>query len=130
MNPLEIAGLQFPQPDRGRSWMSMRMRSGRRLATAAIASWPFSASVSSQPALPSKSRRIAGYPLDLRPKDTLGHDLTCRSIFVGTVNENVEPLPGIDSTQMRPPCISTIRFDMASPSPVPPFFLVIELSAC
>ena len=31
---------------------------------------------------------------------------------------------------MRPPCISMIRREMANPSPVPPFFLVIELSAC
>jgi hypothetical protein len=41
----------------------------------------------------------------------------------------VEPLPGLDSTQMRPPCISMIRREIAKPSPVPPFFLVIELSA-
>ena len=36
--------------------------------------------------------------------------------------------PGVDSTQMRPPCISTICLVMASPSPVPPFALVGELS--
>ena len=64
-------------------------------------------------------------------KNALAHDdLNCCATFVGTVNENVEPLPGVDSTQMRPPCISIIRFDMARPSPVPPFFLVTELSAC
>ena len=46
------------------------------------------------------------------------------------VNENVEPLPTCDSTQILPPCISMIRLEIAAPSPVPPFFLVIELSAC
>ena len=39
----------------------------------------------------------------------------------GKLNENVEPLPRVDSTQMRPPCSSTMRLAMASPSPVPPF---------
>ena len=41
---------------------------------------------------------------------------------------NVEPLPRLDSTQMRPPCISTICLAMASPRPVPPLALVLELS--
>ena len=40
----------------------------------------------------------------------------------------VEPLPSVDSTQMRPPCISTICLAMASPRPVPPLALVLELS--
>src|SRR5215813_10696947 len=40
----------------------------------------------------------------------------------------VEPLPKVDSTQMRPPCISTICLAMASPRPVPPLALVLELS--
>src|SRR5262249_25147175 len=55
---------------------------------------------------------------------------TCRSAMTGSVNAKVEPWPGSDSTQIRPPCISMIRFDIASPRPVPPFFLVIALSAC
>ena len=42
----------------------------------------------------------------------------------------VAPLPGLESTHSRPPCISMIRREIASPSPVPPFALVIELSAC
>ena len=37
----------------------------------------------------------------------------------GIVKLNVEPLPGSDSTQMRPPCLSTIFLQMASPIPVP-----------
>src|SRR6516165_4739498 len=55
---------------------------------------------------------------------------TCRSTITGSVNVKVEPWPSCDSTQIRPPCISIMRFDMASPKPVPPFFLVIALSAC
>src|SRR5215467_1034495 len=39
---------------------------------------------------------------------------------VGNFIWKVEPLPNVDSTQMRPPCISTICFAMASPRPVPP----------
>src|SRR6516225_4548487 len=55
---------------------------------------------------------------------------TCRWTTTGRVNANVEPWPGCDSTQILPPCISMMRFDMASPKPVPPFFLVMALSAC
>jgi hypothetical protein len=29
------------------------------------------------------------------------------------------PGPGCDSTQILPPCISMMRFDIASPKPVP-----------
>jgi hypothetical protein len=38
--------------------------------------------------------------------------------------------PSCDSTQIRPPCISMMRFDMASAKPAPPFLRVIALSAC
>src|SRR6202040_4359239 len=55
---------------------------------------------------------------------------TCRSTRTGTVNENVEPSPTVESIQIRPPCISMMRFEIARPKPVPPFFLVIALSAC
>ena len=55
----------------------------------------------------------------------------CRSwTMTGSVNANVEPRPGFNSTQIFPPCISMMRFEIASPSPVPPFLRVIELSAC
>ena len=59
-----------------------------------------------------------------------GSELTCCSTTTGSVSENVEPWPSWDSTQILPPCISTMRFDMASPKPVPPFLRVIALSAC
>jgi hypothetical protein len=44
--------------------------------------------------------------------------------------KNVEPLPGSDDTQMRPPCMLTMRLAIARPSPVPPFVFVEEPSAC
>src|SRR5262249_1941943 len=53
-----------------------------------------------------------------------------RSTRTGSVNQKVEPSPGTASTHMRPPCISTIFFAIASPSPVPPFFRVGEPSTC
>src|SRR6516162_6549590 len=55
---------------------------------------------------------------------------TCRSTTTGSLKANVEPWPGCDSTQILPPCISMMRFDMASPKPVPPFLRVMALSAC
>src|SRR6516225_3980974 len=55
---------------------------------------------------------------------------TSRSTTTASANVKVEPWPGCDSPQIRPPCISTMRFDMASPKPVPPFLRVIALSAC
>src|SRR5262245_40406999 len=48
----------------------------------------------------------------------------------GSVKLKIDPLPGSDSTQMRPPCISIIFFDIDNPSPVPPFLRVLELSIC
>src|SRR6266536_74882 len=52
------------------------------------------------------------------------------STRTGRVKQKVDPLPGSDSTQIRPPCISMMRLAMDKPRPVPPFFRVIELSAC
>ena len=39
----------------------------------------------------------------------------CHSTRAGAVNENVAPAPRLESTQMRPPCISTMRFAIARP---------------
>src|SRR5262249_41241876 len=44
----------------------------------------------------------------------------------GNSTWKVEPFPSVDSTQMRPPCISTICLAMASPRPVPPLALVFD----
>jgi hypothetical protein len=34
-----------------------------------------------------------------------------RSTRTGSLNQKVEPFPRLDSTQMRPPCISAMRLD-------------------
>src|SRR5262249_62094062 len=72
---------------------------------------------------------------DLQSLRTLERSLahaasTCRSTITGSVKVNVEPWPGCDSTQIRPPCISMMRLDIASPKPVPPLLRVMALSAC
>src|SRR5262249_20909184 len=67
----------------------------------------------------------------LHDQDPLAHErATDRSTRKGSVNRKVEPRLSADSTQIRPPCISTMRFAIARPRPVPPFFRVVELSAC
>src|SRR5262249_23479178 len=58
------------------------------------------------------------------------HGAACFATMIGRVNEKVDPRPGFDSTQIRPPCISTIRLAIDRPRPVPPLVLVDELSAC
>ena len=40
-------------------------------------------------------------------------------LLCGIVKRKVVPCPGVDSTQMRPPCRSTIFLQMESPMPVP-----------
>src|SRR6516225_9037844 len=52
------------------------------------------------------------------------------STCTGNTTRKVEPWPNTDSTAIVPPCISTIRLEIASPSPVPPFWRVFELSIC
>src|SRR6266487_5441347 len=69
--------------------------------------------------------------LILDHQDALGHNCPAwGSTRTGSVKQNVDPLPGSDSTQIRPPCISMIRLAIDRPRPVPPFLRVIELSAC
>ena len=45
------------------------------------------------------------------------------------VKWNVLPTPGSLSAQMLPSIISTSRLEMESPSPVPPYFRVVDVSA-
>ena len=52
------------------------------------------------------------------------------STRTGSTTRNVAPLPRAESTEIVPPCISTMRFEIARPSPVPPFLRVFELSTC
>jgi hypothetical protein len=54
----------------------------------------------------------------------------CSCTRTGSVTKKVDPCPTCDSIRIRPPCISMMRFDMASPSPVPSFLRVFGLSAC
>src|SRR5215469_18737461 len=70
--------------------------------------------------------------LVLHHQNAFGHAAgsTCRSTATGSLNAKVEPFPICDSTQILPPCISMMRFDMARPKPVPPFLRVMALSAC
>src|SRR5258708_25609072 len=69
--------------------------------------------------------------LVLDHKNAFGHAFpTCCSTLTGPSKKNVEPQPGADSSQIRPPCIATIRLAIDRPSPVPPFALVEEPSAC
>src|SRR5260221_114059 len=52
------------------------------------------------------------------------------STWTGSTTRNVDPWPSTESTEIVPPCISTIRFEIARPNPVPPFLRVLELSIC
>jgi len=47
-----------------------------------------------------------------------------------TINLKTEPFPNSDSIQILPSIISTMRFDMDSPSPVPPNLREVLCSAC
>src|SRR5712692_2588038 len=62
--------------------------------------------------------------LDEKDVDRLSNDLHAASFCAstaGSVNLNVDPFPGSDSTQIRPPCCSTIFLQMAKPIPVPSY---------
>ncbi len=58
---------------------------------------------------------VARVVLDQQDLDLLAmhHEL------LGTVNDTVEPRPGVDSTQIFPPWRSTIFLQIARPMPVP-----------
>ena len=68
--------------------------------------------------------------LKTRPPIQFHDDFACCSTETASVRKNVDPWPTRDSTQIFPPCISMMRFEMASPNPVPPFSRVAKLSAC
>jgi hypothetical protein len=83
----------------------------------------------------SMAKEIAKDPsivlLVLDHQNAFGHACpNCCSTSTGTSRKNVEPQPDSDSTQIRPPCIATMSRAIDRPSPVPPFGLVVELSAC
>src|SRR5580704_3387382 len=41
------------------------------------------------------------------------------AVWLGSAIRKVHPLPGSDSTQIRPPCCSTAFLQIASPMPLP-----------
>src|SRR6476620_3390860 len=51
-------------------------------------------------------------------------------ILIGIVTLKVDPDPGTDTMPIVPPCISTIRLEIARPRPVPPFLRVLLSSTC
>ena len=53
-----------------------------------------------------------------------------RAIPALMVNVNLAPFPSSESIHILPPIIVTIRFDIASPRPVPPYFLDVLLLVC
>src|SRR6516225_7950179 len=65
-------------------------------------------------------------------EDALSHQAASiiSSTWTGSTTRNVEPSPNIESTEIVPPCSSTMRFEIARPSPVPPFLRVFVLSIC
>src|SRR6266571_2666989 len=48
----------------------------------------------------------------------------------GTVTVNVEPCPGVLVTMMSPPQAATSFRQIARPRPVPPYWRVVDWSAC
>src|SRR5271167_5110828 len=68
----------------------------------------------------------------LDDEDALAHSAASiiSSTWTGNTTRKVEPSPSTDSTEIVPPCISTMRLEIARPSPVPPFWRVFELSIC
>ena len=59
-----------------------------------------------------------------------GVKLCARSTTIGKVTVKVEPFPGSLVTAMSPPMSWQNLWLMARPRPVPPYFLLVELSAC
>src|SRR5712691_10442974 len=65
---------------------------------------------------------IAGVVLDEQDFDWLSGSLPVHGyplLLSGIVKKKAEPRPGSDSTQIRPPCLSTIFLQTARPMPVP-----------
>ena len=77
-------------------------------------------------------RRASGDTISTRPWSSAPLSRWRRSpmtFISGASNQNVEPRPTSDTTSMRPPIRSTMRRQIARPSPVPPYRRVVEASA-
>ena len=108
-------------------------------ARAARASTPVPASVgfiAHSVSMSARNRRLVGWSSttstrrpDSGPASTTGLSATSRCFFTSTVKWNVLPRPSLLSTQIRPFIMEVSCAQMASPSPVPPYFRDMELSA-
>src|SRR5690606_35411621 len=59
------------------------------------------------------------------------HVASVSSSMAGTVNRNVAPPCALRSMSIAPPCDSTMRLDIESPTPMPPGFVVMKgLKSC
>ena len=114
----------------------------RAEASSASACSPPSAStgtISQRLSIPSRIRRLvwlSSTTSTRTPRNTSGGAglPTFTSLWSAICSRTVKwkslPRPSSLSTQIRPPIIRTRRFEIVSPSPVPPYFRVVELSAC
>ena len=101
----------------------MRMTSG--CVSIAVAT-PCSPSVASMSRYVVRDEKLADdLPVELVVLDVehglLTHATLPSGSRTGTAKKNVDPSPGVLSTQMRPPCSSTNFLVMLSPRPVPPY---------
>jgi CheY-like chemotaxis protein len=56
--------------------------------------------------------------------------LSCGASRHGTAHRNELPRPGVLSTPIVPPINAANRAEIVNPRPVPPYWRVVELSAC
>ncbi len=84
----------------------------------------FSATVEGHTVIPAYSFvvRRAGDPVPFSlPGGSNRTRQRLNAALAGNVKQTVAPLPRVLSIQMRPPCRSTIRLQMARPIPVPSY---------
>ena len=62
--------------------------------------------------------------------ESFSDGLGVRGSSKGSSRQNTDPSPGVLSMTMPPPIMSANRWEMASPSPDPPYRLVVDPSAC
>src|SRR5207245_4408010 len=74
----------------------------------------------------ARQARVAGTVLDEQDLHWAAHAVGAVGVHaspapldLGMLKEKVAPFPGSDSTQIRPPCRSTMRLHTARPMPVP-----------
>ena len=105
-------------PSMSGSWMSMSTRSGACSAASSTACSPVVASSVRYPVACRTSRNSFMF-ISLSSTTRTRSPAMARTDLAGSVNTNVLPWPSSLSTQIRPPCSSTSRFESARPRPVP-----------